>query len=366
MAKKHKILSGKFILGAVIYAVVFLALMAAGLTVFWKFIEAYEFSRPKNTVNAYMDQLTVERMCAASDELYASVDQSIILGRNQFDQVIRDSITEEVTCAKKTSESSEDRQVYVLRCGRQVIGEFVIEAGEEDAFGFRAWQVAEESFDFSHLMGSSVSITVPSEYEVYTGDSILLDESYITEKDIHYSALEEYYDDYSLPTMVTYTVDNFLGEMTLVAKDPSGNAVEITPETDMNSLLPQCTAEEAAKVEAFAKEFMRVWVIFSGSANDNVTYNYHIVRKMLSSDGVMAQRLYSALEGLTYAQSGGDSIQELTINRIVPLEDGYYVCDVTYIVQTYGRNGPVNTTNNMKLMLVTETDGLKLKTMESY
>ena len=366
MAKKRKIISGKFLLGAALYAVIFLAIAGAGLGVFWKFIEAYELSRPKNTVNAYMDQLTTERMCAGADELYASVDQSILTGRDQFDQVIRDSITQEVTYAKKTSESTDQRQVYVLRCGKQVIGQFAIEAGKEDKFGFRQWKVVEESFDFSYLKGSPVSITVPSEYSVCTGDGITLDETYITEKDIPYTALEEYYDDYALPTMVTYTVDNFLGEMTLEAKDPSGNPVQITAETDLNSLLPKCTEEQAAKVEAFAREFIRIWVIFSGSANDNVTYNYHTVRKMLSSDGVLAQRLYTALEGLTYAQSGGDSIQELTINRMVPLEDGFYVCDVTYIVQTYGRNGPVNTTNNMKLMIATEEGELKLKTMESY
>lgn len=364
MARKQKIFSGKFIIGIVIYAVVFLALAAVGLKVFWDFIEAYEISRPVNTVNAFMDSLSVEQLCEGSDELYASVDQNI-QSREQFDQVIRDMVTESLTCAKKSKESTEDRQVYAIRAGKQVVGEFAIAAGKPDKFGFRVWELADSSFDLSYLMGQSVSITVPSEYQVSVNGNVL-DETYITKTGIEYSALDGFYDDYDLPVMVTYTADNFLGEADMVAADSEGNVVQITAETDMNTLLPQCSSAETAKVEEFAKEFIRLWVIFSGSANDSVTYNYHMVKKMLSSDGELAYRLYTALEGLTYAQSNSDTIQGLTINRIVPLEGEKYVCDVTYVVRTVGRQGPVDTTSNMKMMLITEAGALKLQSMERY
>ena len=36
--------------------VVFLALAFLGLTAFWDFIEAYELSRPKNTISQYVQQ----------------------------------------------------------------------------------------------------------------------------------------------------------------------------------------------------------------------------------------------------------------------------------------------------------------------
>ena len=49
----------RFVLGMVIYALVFLLIAGAGLTVFWKYIDAYERSRPKNTMDQYLAELTV-------------------------------------------------------------------------------------------------------------------------------------------------------------------------------------------------------------------------------------------------------------------------------------------------------------------
>lgn len=216
------------------------------------------------------------------------------------------------------------------------------------------------------MIGEPVSITVPSEYEVFTENRVLLDESFITADNIPYSALEEFYGDYTLPTMVTYTADGFFGEITLQAMDPSGNIVEITPETDMNTLLPKCSAEEAAEVEAFAKEFIKLWVAFSGSTKDTSAYHYYNIKNVLSSDGVLAGRLYTALDGLSYGQSNGATIQDIKINRIVPVEGEYYMCDITYLVQAIGKQGPVDTTSNMKLMLSTENGVLKVKSMQRY
>ena len=60
MDKNKKIFSGKFTAGILIYAGVFALVAAIGLGIFWKFIEAYEISRPKNTLKAYIAQLTVD------------------------------------------------------------------------------------------------------------------------------------------------------------------------------------------------------------------------------------------------------------------------------------------------------------------
>lgn len=362
--KKTKILSGKFIAGMVLYAVVFLLLAGVGLYMFWNFIKAYELSRPKNTMQAYMDQLTVEHMCEASDELYASVDRNL-QSREQFNQVIRDSVTETISYAKKSSESTADRQVFVLRSGRTPIGQFAIVAGKEDRYGFRRWEVESDSFDFSYLLGEGVSVTVPSDYQVRFNGAAL-DESYIVESGIHYSALEEFYDSMDLPTMVTYAVEDILGDGVLEVSDPSGNIVTITDDMDRNTLLPQCSGEEANNIETFANEFVRLWVSFSGSTNDTKGGNYHRLKNILSSDGALANRLYTALDGLSFGQSNGATILEVPINRIVPLGNGEYICDLTYIVRTVGRQGSVDTSSSIKLLMVTENGALRVKAMERY
>lgn len=364
MTIKLSVFSRKFTQGILIYAVLFLAAAAIGLGFFWEFIESYENSRPKNTLKAFVDQLTVEQMCEGSDDLYAVIDPNI-QERELFDQVIRDSVTEPISYAKKSSETTDDRQVYILRCGKTPIGKFAISAGDADRFGFRKWEVTEVSFDFSHLMGEKVSVTVPSDYCVRANGKVL-DENYITESGIEYTALDGFYEEYTLPVMVTYTVERFLGEVSLTVTDQSGADIEITPQMDINSLLPVCSAEEAEAIEAFSKEFVRLWVNFSGSTGATVTQNYYSLRRILPSDGVLAQRLYTAVEGLTFGQTSGISVQNVMINRTVPLGNGIYMCDMTYDVRTIGRNGPVDTTSNMKIMIVTEASGFKVQAMERY
>ena len=366
MDKKMKIFSGKFVAGILIYLVVFLVIIAVGLGFFWKFIEAYEVSRPKNTLKAYVEQLTPEQICKGNgtDALFASVDSGI-QSREDFDQVIRQAISEKISYAKKSAESSENRQVYVLRSGKTPIGKFAIEAGDEETFGFRIWEVTEASFDFSYLMGEPVSITVPSEYQVCV-NGYLLDESYITQQDIPYEALEDFYDDYQLPTMVTYTADNYLGEAVLEVLDQKGAPVEFTSEMDMNDFLPACTEQEAADIEAFANEFVQLWVKFSGSTKANAVYNYYQIKKILSADGALSELLRSAIDGLAYGQTNGAKIENVTINRIVPLGSGTHMCDLTYLVSTIGKKGAVETTSDMKIIIVTESGAYKLKSMERY
>lgn len=364
MIRNNPVFSRKFVKGMVIYAVVFLTIAAFGLSYFWKFIEAYELSRPKNTVNQYMDQLTAERMCSGSDDLYGQIDQNL-QDREQFDRVIRDSLAENLTCAKKGSESTEDRQVYVIRSGQQVVGQFAITAGEEDRFGFRTWRVSDESFDFSHLMEEPADITVAADYRV-SANGVLLDSSYITAQEIHYPALEEFYDDFDLPQLVTYTAGSVLGPVRLDVSDANGNAVILGEDTDVNEMLPVCGQEAADAVTDFSKAFIQKWVAFSASTKTSKTYNYYLVKYDLSSDGVLAERLVSALDGFNYAQSKSDTLQEVTVNRITPVLTDSYICDITYTVSTMGRQGTVDTTSNIKLMIVTENGSLKVKTMERY
>ena len=43
-----------------------------------------------------------------------------------------------------------------------------------------------------------------------------------------------------------------------------------------------------------------------------------------------------------------------------------YFCDITYLVNTTGRKGVVQTTNYMKLLVVREGESLKITELSSY
>lgn len=361
MAKKKS----RFFLGMVIYAIVFLLVAGAGLMVFWKYIEAYENSRPKNTMDRYIAALTAEDMVDNCGPWKESVD-SYLQSWEESASFIRHSVPSKVTYARKSSACTETSQTYVLRSGPRVIGQVVIGSEETDRFGFPFWEVREQSFDFSYLLCGSESITVPSSYTV-CANGVPLTESYITESGIPYEALEEFYDDYELPCMVTYTAGAVLGDLELTVLDEMGNSVSDWENADPSVVLNNCTAQEEEELKEFLDGFLVSYVRFTGSSNQAASLNYAKLRSgYLIPDSALAKRLATALDGLAFAQSYGDKLDEVIVHRLSRIDDTHYFCDVTYLVSTYGKAGKVQTTNNMKLMLTIWEGSLRVESMTRY
>lgn len=362
MAKTKK---RPFLKGMRLYAVIFLHLTIAGLIIFWNFIDSYEQSRPKNTMDSYLAALTPARMVEKTDSL-ALVDLQL-QSKAECTEVIQDSLTGKISYARKSSVCTDTSQTYVLRCGSQVIGEVEIRAGEPDLFGFTVWSLAEERFDFSHLLCEEQTITVPSNYHVFANDEILA-ESYISEQNIHYPSLEEFYQDYStLPTMVTYSVGPVLGELELEVMDTAGRFITDWEDVDLDTLLESCSSGDKAMLESFMDDFLEAYVRFTGSNKKNATGNYYkLLNNYLISGSPLAQRLYTALDGLFYSQNHSDKLMRVEINRIVQTEESRYFCDATYAVSTLGNSGTVETVNNVKVILLMTDKGLRVEAMTRY
>lgn len=365
MAKKAKRFKYGFLLGMVIYAVLFLTLTFFGLRYFWDFIAAFEESRPLNTINAYMDQLTVDHICDSQTDLLKLAEDELV-SEDVCRQLMKDALKDEITYAKKSSESTDTKTVYVLRSGSRIIGSVTMTATEIDEYNFARWKISEETFDLSFILGEkSYSVTVPEEFKVYV-NGVQLDESYIVETGLKYSAVERLYKDFDLPTMVTYKASVPLGECVGVVKDADGNEIAIDENTDYNVFLENCTEAERTELKTFSEVFIDRYVIFTGNANDNAKGNYRSLLEYVVADSDLASRMKMALDGLSYAQSKGDEIASIKINRFISLGDGRYICDVTYEVDTTGRNGVVRTTNNVQIIAVRTEEGLKAESLASY
>jgi hypothetical protein len=365
--QKRKKSGWGFVIGMLIYAVVFLGLVAFGLTKFWAYMEAYEASRPYIAIDAYMEQLTEDHICDSSAELIAQIDHNI-QSEEACRQVIKDALSEGITYARKAAECTENRQVFALRSGKQVIGSFTITASQPDEYGFTPWQFAEDSFDMSFLLGQSVSATAPEGYPVYV-NGVQLGSSYVTDQQtIPYAVFEEYYDDFDLPsfTKVTYKAGPFLGDFPMEVKDLQGNPYVFDENVDINSFVDNCNEAEIQKLDTFINAFIDRYVVFTGSANKTRFDNYDRLVVYMVPDSMLATRMRDAIEGLHFAQSQGDKIVSITANHLVNIGDGRYLCDVTYLVDTTGREGVVQTTNNVKIIVVETTDGLKAESMTSY
>ena len=68
----------RFILGMVLYALIFMAIAAGGLYLLWQYMDAYEYSRPDSAMDRYMETLDEEHIKKLSaDFISAEIDPNI-------------------------------------------------------------------------------------------------------------------------------------------------------------------------------------------------------------------------------------------------------------------------------------------------
>lgn len=358
-----------FAIFMVVYAVLSLAGIGFGLKWLWGFMEAYEASRPHIAIDAYMETLTRERIIERCDVIIEKADMNI-QSEAECREFLMDAISGEITYARKASASTDTEQTYVLRSGERVFGSFTIEAGAPDEFGFTAWSFREESFDLSDLMGTeTISVTVPEGYGVWV-NGVQLDESYVIhEERSEFAVLEDFYSSYDLPELVllTYEAGPFLNaEYEMEVYDPEGKPFVMDENFDENDLIRIKDQDLIAELDGFLEEFIDIYVVFAGCANDNRFANYNKVIQYVVPDSSLAQRMVDALDGMQFAQSQGDEVDSIDVHHYVELEDGTYMCDVTYKVDTTGYEGIVQTTTNVKLIIVRSGSKLLVESMIGY
>lgn len=366
MSKKNKRKIGAFWKVLIIFAEVFLIATVIGLLFFWDFIEAYEASRPQNAIVAFMNELTPEKISGKDTKTLAAIDPHI-RSEAQNRAVIEESLSGGITYAKNTKLSTEERMVYMVLSGGRTVGQVAMTVVRTDNYGFQYWDVTEQSYDFSHLIGETVSITVPEEYAVYA-DGALLDESYVTESGIIYDEVEEYYKEYDLPTMSTYTVGPALDEIVLTVKDTEGNPVEIGPDTDMNQFLKNCTQEELDKLNAFVQEYTKRYVDYTtvNSKAGTLSQTYGALVKLMVPDSLLASRMAEAQIGLVWVKGRSSELKNITVNRLLRLEEGRYLCDMSYTTHIKDGWNDEDISGSFKLIVVETETGLLTESMLAY
>ena len=354
-----------FLTFMIVYAAVILGAAAVGLGQFWKYMEAYENSRINSTLDAYIEQLTVQHICDRSGDVIDSIDHNL-QSEEDCKKVIVNFLSGGITYARKTSECTDTRTVYVLRSGGKTIGKVELVPRGEVRYGFTSWTISGDSFDLSFLIGDKATITVDHTMQVYAGET-LLDQSYVTETGLKYGAVKDFYDELKLPYKLTYTAGPILGETVLRAVDAKGNPVEITGESDLDPYLNNCPDGVHRELDDFNRDFIHRYVKYLTSRKDNRQENYDQLIPLLKNGSSLKKRVDNAYNGLEFGQSKSDTIIGFTSNYIIDLGEEKYLCDVTYEVDSTGRDGKLyHSVNNAWLFLVRTKDGLKAERLLSY
>ena len=354
--------TSRFAGGVALYALILMALILAGLVFFYFYIATYEYTRPENSIARYVEDL----QDGAAQEQIAAFVQTLDHRVQPEAESIRllDEIVRNIHSAKKVSECTDTRLVYVLKTDDAVLGEVVLTPTERQRLGFTTWEVSGEELDFEPLC-QETERTVPAKYQVLC-NGFPLDENDIVDDQVHYEMLEEFYDSYRLPCMVTYRSGKTIGPVDVEILDASGNPVS---ESDLTEAFfsDNCSEAEKAAISEFVNDYVDRYVTYLSGANDMHTYNLYAVLALTVRDSDLYSRLYQALGGQGFSSSHGDFIRSITLNRCMKLGKNTFACDVTYLVDTYGqRDHYTTTTNNAKLLLKSTDDGLRAYAQASY
>ena len=354
----------KLLIAMGVYAVIFAALAAFGLSKLWNYMDAYEHSQYKNTIDSYIQQLDTAHLQSYADDLIASIDPDV-QSEETCRQVIADAVSGGVSYARRLSECTDDKTVYMLMSGGKTIGKVVLTAQEKDAYGFATWQITEESFDFSFLLGEGAAVTVPQDYRVYA-NGILLGEDAITKRDIPYELIKDFYKDYTLPYMVTYEVAPILGDLQITITDASGNTVTQEDAKNEALVLNNCTDTEIAALDTISGDYLNSYIRFSSNAGGALQENYQNILSYIVPGSALADRMYDALNGLKWVNNQQAQILSSTANHRIRLSEGLYLYDFTCEVKISHSGNTATTTENVRLILKETENGLKVERMINY
>ena len=347
-----------------LYGAIFLGVALLGLALFWGYMDAYEDSRTKSIIESYIEDLTPQYVYDRSGDVLYRIDPKLQSAEDR-DKALLDFLDGNITYAKKSSESTDSRIVYMLRRGMDVIGKVELEPSGKKRFGFAQWSISQDSFDLSCLLGEAATITVDENMQVYAGD-VLLDESYVTET-VKYAAVEAFYEELELPYKKTYTAGPIFGEVELRVVDAKGNTVEFTDETDVDAYLNNCTAAVHQELDTYIHDFIDRYTRYLTSRLDNRQENYNALVPLLLNGSDLKNRVSRAYDGLQYGQSKSDTITSFVTNYLIDAGNGKYICDVTYEVDSLGRDGKLHhSVNNAQVILVRSGNSLLAERLISY
>ncbi len=369
---------GKLIYAGGLYAWGLLLVVAAFLALsrVWEYAEEYEASRPEHTMRVYVSELSEELWNQGMAEAIAAMPHEVQTD-SEVEERVREMLRDGVTFTRRGGGNG--RAVYLLRCDGRSFG--TVTLAEDPAhvpgidtarfpwsllpWSLKTWKVESEEFDFNGLY-SSVEVVIPETFSVWL-NGIRLGEDCITERQIPFDALKDYYR-YSdrLPTKVRYRFDNVIGRLVPEIRDENGERFSIDRGRDDSQFIKPCSEEELARLGAFAEGFGSNYLKYVSGVVDP-TYGYQKLSPYLLADSDLDMRMKGMLDGLSWAHASSISVDPARLNGALALGDGNYVCDMTVTATTFSMGkGQELTVNNMRVLVRNENDDVRALALELY
>lgn len=347
------------------YALLVVALLLAVLRPFLGYLTAYEESGSNKAMDRYLESFDDEHIRAVSADFLNGLDLSLQNEQQAFDAVA-ESLRGTLRYSLKGTDADLLHATYSIRNDLRVLGTVTIAKEPDPPLGFSPWEIEEENYDFSWLLGSD-EITVPDSWTV-SCNGTKLDESYLVGEKIPYELLKDFYPDsrFTLPAMVTYRVDRVLGKAPFSLTNAFGEPVELTEELTEYEMLANCSETERAQLTTLLDGFLQRYIDCLSNASRNARGNYEALKPYVLAGSDIDQRVYDNIAGQQWAHSKGDTVEERTDKLLMNLGNGYYMADVSFTLDTVGGQGHIKTVNNARIVMQMTADGPKVIEIYTY
>lgn len=354
-----------FPLFLVLYSCIALVAMFFGIQYLHGYLQNYERSLPYNTTDAYMQSLSADHICDKASSLLSQIDSAVQTDAEAISEM-KAALTDPFTCTKSIKLSTDNKLVYHVRCGSQIVGSFEMEQTPVNEQGFSTWAITKETYDLSYLLKDGFSFTVPHNATVTANGKTLSDKS-ITVSGILYKELEVFYRDhpeYQLPTLTTYQIGKHLGEISLDIRDFQNNPLD--PEADHVTFLGNCTSNEHDEIDVITENFITSYIHFTSQTNNDLEGNLAKLCNYIVPKGALEQRMRDAMRGLSWVTDRKVSIKSIETNYCLNVGNGRYLCNITYVVDTNDISGQIQSVCEVMVAYVMTDDGLKAESMLNY
>ena len=264
-----------------VYALIFLVLIGAGVFFLQRYLSAYEDASAQKAVQSWLDALDDEHAYALAAPSLARFDGNICPTEEIFARYAAPLLHGDLHALRDDADCGAESESWVLVSGERRVGSLRLERGESADWGLRPWRVAAEELDFSFLPAESdLTITVPEGFRVECA-GYELDESYVSARRAACPELSWLAGTAAEPPeLVSYTVTDRIGETPLRITDGEGR--EYPADTDFEALLRErvlesCSAEERSALADFADRFCEAYVTFMGCHREKVVSGYRAI-----------------------------------------------------------------------------------------
>lgn len=259
-----------FKLGLLIYSVVLLVLIFAGLAFFWKFIGDYEESQPIHAMEEIIkdfEKADIKDMILKADKYEASPFEVEEGKENEF---LAEKYNEYLNGKKitflKSKKYTDKNPIYVVKADDETVAEVALESKKRNDSNFKIWQLKKlnvADYTGTIVKTESIKIQVP-EGSVVTVNGKEVSEAFKTEE-VEIPELKAVSKYVEVPAMYSYEIKG-------LTKEPQVKAVykgdELTLTNDKGVYTGTFTASEdfigemkpfaTTVLEAYAKYFINI------------------------------------------------------------------------------------------------------------